>query len=103
LAQQEDHKKHQEVERTKWLKACFVREFLDLFWSSFFLGVTLRDYGCTKPGAQVARQFIELGVAVDFDGLLSGVANHVAVVAPGEMVFQFSLGAGINDSIQVVG
>ena len=42
----------------------------------------------TEPAAEVFGKFVELRVAVDLDGLLGCVANHVAVVAPRKMIFQ---------------
>ena len=65
--------------------------------------MALGDDGGTKPGAKVFREFVELRVAVNLDGFLGGIANHVAVVAPSQMIFQFSLCALINDAVEVVG
>jgi hypothetical protein len=39
-----------------------------------------------KTSAEIIGQFVELGVAVNFDGFLGGVADNIAIVAPREMV-----------------
>jgi hypothetical protein len=44
-----------------------------------------------------------LRIAVDLDGFFGGVANHVTVVAPSQVVFQFGFSARVNDAIEVVG
>ncbi len=58
--------------------------------------------GGAEAGAQVFGEFVKLGVAVDLNSLLGCVANHVAVMAPGEMVLQFALGLLVEDTVQVV-
>ena len=69
----------------------------------FLVLLALAHDGGTKSPAQVVRQFVELGVAINLDGFLSGIANHVAVVAPSQVVFQFRLGAIIQGAIQIIG
>jgi hypothetical protein len=64
--------------------------------------MALGDYSGTESGSKVFRKFVQLGVAVDLNGLLGGIAYHVAVVAPSEMIFQFNLGALVNHTIQVI-
>jgi hypothetical protein len=46
--------------------------------------------------AEGVRKFIDLVLAVDLNGFLGCVANHVAVVAPSEMLLKFSLQVGIQ-------
>jgi len=65
--------------------------------------MALGNNGRSEARSEVVREFVKLGIAVNLDGLLGGVANHVAVVAPSQMVFQFSLGAVVQDAVQVVG
>ena len=67
-----------------------------------FLRLALGNYCGAKAGTQVLRQFVELRVPVDLDGLLGGVADNVAVVAPGKMVFEFGLGAVVEHAVEVV-
>ena len=67
------------------------------------MGMTLGNNGGTEPGAEIVRKFVKLGVAIDFDGLFGGVANHKAVVAPRQMVFEFSLGTVVNDAVEIIG
>jgi hypothetical protein len=59
--------------------------------------------GRAETGAEIFGQFVELGVAIDLDGLLGGIADHVAVVAPGKMVFQFNLCGFVEDAVQIIG
>src|SRR5216684_2351619 len=68
-----------------------------------FVCLTFGHNGAAKAVAQIVGKFAELRVAVDLDGLLGGVADNVAVVAPSQMVFQFGLGAVVKDAVQVVG
>src|ERR1700722_5490595 len=76
---------------------------LHALWSAFFLLLAFHHDGGTQATAQIVGQFVKLGVAVDFDGLLGRVADHVAVVAPGKMVLQFDLGRVVEDTVQIVG
>jgi hypothetical protein len=74
----------------------------DLLWAGFLL-LTLRHDSGAKPGAEVVRKFVKLGIAVDFDGFLGCIADHIAVMAPSQVIFKFRLGTGVNDPIQVIG
>jgi hypothetical protein len=74
----------------------------DRLGAGFFL-LTLSHDGRSEAPAEVFRKFVELRIAIDFNGLLGGVADHVAVVAPSQVVFQFSAGAGVEDAVKVVG
>jgi len=47
-----------------------------------FVALTFGNNGGVNTGAQFLREFVELGVPVDFNGALGGVANDVAVMAP---------------------
>jgi hypothetical protein len=40
------------------------------------------DDGSAQPIPQLVGQFEQLGVAIDFDGALGGVANDVTVMTP---------------------
>ena len=79
------------------------RQSSDVLRAALLAGMTLGNDGGTKAGAKVFRKFVELGIAINLDGLLGGIADHVAVVAPGQMIFQFSFCARINRTIKVVG
>ena len=67
------------------------------------MGMTLGNNGGTEPGAEIVREFVKLGVAIDLDGFFGGVANYKAVVAPRQMVFEFSLGTVVNDAVEIIG
>src|SRR5215469_5820664 len=79
---------------------------LDLAGCSFRAGLApLLAFGCDRrpeAGLKVFREFIKLGVAVDFDGLLRGVTDNVTVVAPSQVLFQFGLCTGVHGAVQVV-
>ena len=59
--------------------------------SDFLSGLTLGNDGRTEPGSKIVGEFVELRIAVDFNGLLGGVADDVAVVAPGQVLFELDL------------
>ncbi len=65
--------------------------------------LALGDDGGTEPVAKVVGEFVELGVAVDLDGLLGGIADDVAVVTPGEVIFQFGLSPVVEYAVEVIG
>jgi hypothetical protein len=64
--------------------------------------LTFADDGRAQPSPQIVWQFEQLGVTIDLDGSLGGVANDVAVMAPLQMIFQFSAGALVYGVVQVV-
>jgi hypothetical protein len=59
--------------------------------------------GRSELSLKIFREFVKLGITVDFDGLFGGIADYIAVVAPSQVLVQFSLCAGVNHAIQVVG
>ena len=59
--------------------------------------------GRPEPGSEVFGKFVQLGIAVNLDGLLGGVADNVAVMAPSQMFFEFSLRGGVNHAVKIVG
>src|SRR5581483_540891 len=63
------------------------RRGLHALRAALFLLLALGHDRRAQAAAEIVRQFIELGIAIDFDGFLGGVAHHVAVVAPGEVIF----------------
>jgi len=70
---------------------------------AFLLCVTFGDDSGAEASTEIFRKFVKLRIAVNLDGLLGGIANYVAVVTPGEVVLQFSLGAGIDRAVEIVG
>jgi hypothetical protein len=60
---------------------------LDALRAALFVLLAFGHDGGAETAAEIVGQFVELGVAIDFDGFLGGVANDIAIVAPGEMVF----------------
>ena len=67
-----------------------------------FLRLAFGNDRGAKAGAEVLREFVELRIPVDFDCLLGGVADNVAVVAPGKVIFEFGLGAVVEHAVEVV-
>ena len=49
------------------------------------------------------RKFENLVITVDLDGLLGGIHDHVAFVAPMKMLVEFFAQTGVSVSIQIVG
>jgi hypothetical protein len=73
------------------------------FRAGFFSRLALGHNGRPEPGSQVFREFVKLGIAIDFDGLLGGISDHVAVVAPSQMFFKLGFGARVNYAVQIIG
>jgi hypothetical protein len=65
--------------------------------------LALRHNGGTQPAAEIFRQFVKLGVTIDFNRLFGGIADHVTVMAPGKMVLQLDLGVLVDDAVQIIG
>jgi hypothetical protein len=73
-----------------------------VFRIGFLAGLTF-GYDCGSEAVpKVIREFVELRIPVYFDGLFGGIADDVAVVAPRKMIFQFGLGAVINDAVEII-
>src|ERR1022692_3380097 len=59
--------------------------------------------GGAETRAEIFGQFVQLRVAINLDGLLRGVTNHIAVVAPGKMIFQLDFRTLVEDAVQIIG
>mgnify|MGYP006951271206 CR=1 FL=1 len=55
-----------------------------------------------KTGAEVIRKGIDLIVLVDLDGLLGGVADNVAVVAPSKVFLELRLELRIHRTVEKI-
>jgi hypothetical protein len=75
----------------------------DALRPALFVLLALSHDGRAETTAQFVRQFIKLRVAIDLDGLLGSVTNHIAVVAPGKVVFKFDLSFLVEDAVQIIG
>jgi hypothetical protein len=69
------------------------------FGAALLVLLALGHDGGAEAGTEVVRQFVKLRVAVNFNGFLGGVANHVAVVAPGEVVLQLDFCRFVEDAV----
>jgi hypothetical protein len=69
------------------------------FRAGFLSGLALGHDGCPKPGSQVFREFVELGITIDLNCLLGGVGDNVAVVAPSQVLFKLGLCTGVDYSV----
>jgi len=74
----------------------------DALWTCLFL-LALRHNRRAESSAEVFRELVQLRVAVDLDGLLGGIANYIAVMAPGEVIFELGLGPVVHDAVEVIG
>jgi hypothetical protein len=70
--------------------------------AGFLVGLTFSYNGAAKAVAEIVGEFVEFGAAVDLDGLLGGVANHIAVVAPSQMILKLGFSTVVEDPVQVV-
>jgi hypothetical protein len=68
-----------------------------------FAAAALAHDGLVEAVAEGFGEFVNLVIAVDLDGLLGGVHDHVASVAPMEMLVQFGLQVGIDVAVQIIG
>ena len=68
----------------------------------FALVLTFANDGLMEFVADRFGKGINVVVAVDFDGFLGCIANHEAVMAPLEMLFQLRLKLDVNISVQVL-
>ena len=73
-----------------------IRSVLRRLGAARLKAVALRHDCRAQPDAQIVGQFVKMGVAVNFDGPLGGVADDVAVVAPLKMIFQLRPGLGVH-------
>ena len=76
-----------------------------LRWGSatvFALVLTLGNDGLVEFVANRLRKGINVVVAVYFDGLAGRVANHEAVMAPLEVLFQLRFELDVYASVQVL-
>ena len=76
---------------------------LDALRATLLMLLALGHNCGTEAAAEIFGQFIELRVTINLNSLFGRVANHVAVVAPGEMVLQLDFGGFVEDAVQVVG
>jgi len=83
--------------------AVLPKEVLHALRATLFLLLALGHDGGTEAAAEVFGQFVKLGVTINLDCLLGGVANHVAVVAPGEMVLQLDFCSLVEYAVQIIG
>ena len=75
----------------------------NLLWPLLLMPGALVHNGRLEASTKIVGQLIELLVAVDLDGLAGRVADHVAVVAPGEMFIELGFGLRIDYAVEVVG
>ena len=61
-------------------------EYLNALRTALFMLLTLGHNGRSQASTEIFRQFVELRVAVDLDGLFGRVTDDIAVVAPGKVV-----------------
>src|SRR5438552_18012113 len=67
-----------------------------------FLRLALGNNRGANAGAEILREFAELRIPVNFDCLLGGVADNVAVLAPGTMVCELGPRAGVEHAVEAV-
>jgi hypothetical protein len=55
-----------------------------------------------EAGSEAGGKLVNLVIAVNLNGLLGGIHDHVAFVAPMEMFIQFDLKVFSDPAIQVI-
>jgi hypothetical protein len=63
------------------------------------LAFALRNNSSLELGAEGVWKVVNFVVAVNLDGHLGGIADHVAVMAPLEMLFQFDPGRRVHGTV----
>jgi hypothetical protein len=76
---------------------------LDALRTALLLLLALGHDRGAEPGTKVVGKFVQLGVAIDLNGLLGRVANHIAVVAPGKVVLQLDFCLLVEHAVQIIG
>lgn len=59
--------------------------------------------GLVEFAAEGFWKLVDLVIAVDLDCLLSGIHDHLAIMAPLKMLFQFYPDVNIRGTVQIVG
>jgi hypothetical protein len=80
-------------------------------WVADLLGIALAVLtapafahdGLVEAVSEGFGEFVNLVVAIYLDGFLGRVHDHVASVAPMEMLVQFGLQVGIDVAVEIVG
>ncbi len=81
---------------------CYRKNVLARALSHLFRGLTFSDDGLVELLAKLFGEFVEPVVAIDLDGLLGCVQNHVAVAAPMQVLIQFFSYGDADVAVQVV-
>ena len=68
----------------------------------FVLGLTLGDDCLVESVSDGIWEGVNVVIAVDFDGFAGGIADHKAVMAPLQVLFQLRFELDINIAVQVL-
>jgi len=63
----------------------------------------LGQNGIMEAGSKPFWEFVKLVIAVDFNGFLSGIHDHVAFFAPMEMLIQLDFQVLADLAVKIVG
>jgi hypothetical protein len=75
----------------------------NLLWPLFLMPGALVHNGRLEASTKIVGQFVEFLVPVDLNGLACRVADHIAVVAPCEVIIKLGFRLRINHAVEVVG
>ena len=75
---------------------------LNVFFVLFGVTAFTHD-GVVKAGSEGVRKLVNLVIAVNFDGLLRGVEDDMAFVAPMQVLIKLSLKTFSDLAVQVIG
>ena len=71
-----------------------------------FTGSAIAAFGhnsLVEAGSEVFRKLVKLVIAVDFNGFLGGIHDHVAVVAPMKVFIQLDLQVLADPAVEIIG
>jgi hypothetical protein len=75
----------------------------NLLWPLLLMPGALVHNGRLEASPEIVGQLVELLVPVDLNGLPCRVADHIAVVAPCEVIIKLGFRLRINYAVEVVG
>ncbi len=78
-------------------------KFLGVRFLTGLMVLALSHNGLMEAASEVFRELINLVITVNFDGFLGGIHDHMAFVAPMEVLIQLSPKAGADLAVKIIG
>jgi len=83
-------------------RLAFEMAILNVLFVLFGVTAFAHD-GIVEARSERVGELVNLVVSVDFDGLFGGIEDHMAFVAPMQVLIEFGLEAFSNFAVQVIG